>query len=295
MSITQNKEKPRVCSCMPDPRSKDCKRIFGAGYLKEKKQLGQNGSGQRAIFLKSDAAWPNGYNIKIGFIGGTVAQQNFVRQVAAKWLNYMSLTFEYVDALAETDVRISFDSDGGSWSFVGRQSQWIEKDRATMNLGWIDEKGSDPNDGGVVLHEFGHMLGMAHEHQNPNINGLVTWKRDVVIESMSGPPNYWSADTVEHNILKRYESSPSLYTTAFDPESIMLYSFPAEWNEQGVALKGNTSLSRQDKLAIAEMYPRGDGWQIDDFESDEEPKIEPIKTGCCWQGVKAMILKKRKK
>lgn len=290
MSV-QAKQKSRVCTCMPIPSPKDAKRLFGAKHCVLQKSLEL---AQRAVFLKTEAAWPNSYNIKIGFIGGTEAQRKYVAQVAAKWLKYMSLTFEYVEKLDDTDVRIAFDPDAGSWSFIGRQSQWIEKDRATMNLGWISADGADnAGDRGVILHEFGHMLGMAHEHQNPNINGLVTWKRDAVIKSLSGPPNNWSEDTIEYNVLSRYEHSNSLYTSAFDPESIMLYSFPAEWNEQGVTLNGNQSLSRQDKLAIAEMYPKGDGWQIDDFESDEEPHIETEKTGCCWQGVKAMLLRKK--
>ena len=36
-----------------------------------------------------------------------------------------------------------------------------------MNYGWIDADSPEEELRSVVLHEFGHALGLIHEHQNP--------------------------------------------------------------------------------------------------------------------------------
>ena len=53
--------------------------------------------------------------------------------------------------------------------------------------------------------------------------------------------------------------------TEFDPDSIMLYFFPAEWTLNGIATKANDVLSAQDKLFIAgaKMYPKSGGTSAD--------------------------------
>jgi hypothetical protein len=40
----------------------------------------------------------------------------------------------------------------------------VDKTKATMNLGWItDYEGISDDERGVILHEFGHCLGLLHE------------------------------------------------------------------------------------------------------------------------------------
>jgi hypothetical protein len=38
-----------------------------------------------------------------------------------------------------------------------------------------------------VIHEFGHALGLIHEHQNPS--GGIQWNKPVVCRYYEGPPN----------------------------------------------------------------------------------------------------------
>ena len=60
---------------------------------------------------------------------------------------------------------------GGSWSYIGADAATIPKESFTMNLGFVDRS--------TVLHEFGHSLGLIHEHQSP-FKGGYEWNRDEV-------------------------------------------------------------------------------------------------------------------
>jgi len=226
-------------------------------------------SESRAVFIGA-VQWKVGETIKIAFIGGTEEQKAHVQKTANQWLKYANLKFEWNVAVEDSDVRVAFESGKGSWSFMGRQCRGVDKTRATMNLGWLPAKPA-ANDVGTILHEFGHTLGLAHEHNSPN--ATLTWRRDVVIASLSGPPNNWSVETIEANVFAKYKLGESeLVASNFDPLSIMLYSFPAEWTEEGVATKANDKISREDKLMISTMYPIEGGVDVDD---------EPITTSKC--------------
>jgi hypothetical protein len=116
-----------------------------------------------------------------------------------------------------------------------------------MNLGFMD--------GGTTAHEFGHAIGLAHEHQNPS--GGIQWNEELVIRECAQSPNFWDEATTRHNILRKY-SAEQLNGTRFDPDSVMLYFFPAEWTLNGIATRQNEVLSALDKqfVAGAKMYPR---------------------------------------
>jgi hypothetical protein len=60
--------------------------------------------------------------------------------------------------------------------------------------------------------------------------------------------------------LEKY-TADQINGTAFDPDSIMLYFFPASWTLNGIATKANDVLSSMDKgfIAGAKMYPKTGG------------------------------------
>jgi serralysin len=103
-----------------------------------------------------------------------------------------------------------------------------------------------------VTHEFGHALGLIHEHQNPD--KPISWNREAVIADLSGPPNSWDQQTIENNIFKRYEKT-EVATTPTDPDSIMMYPIPATWTVDGFSVGLNTNLSEFDRKFIAGAYP----------------------------------------
>ena len=82
----------------------------------------------------------------------------------------------------------------------------------------------------VVLHEFGHALGLIHEHQNPE--NAIVWNRDAVIRDLSGPPNNWSLPVIESNMFEQYAKAEVLGTPV-DKDSIMMYPIPKNWTSNG--------------------------------------------------------------
>jgi len=189
--------------------------------------------------------WINGSTLQVRFMGGTSAQHNLVKEQAGWWTQHANLKFDFNNA-ANAEIRIAFDTNDGAWSYVGTDAREIPVNAPTMNLGFTD--------GGTPAHEFGHAIGLHHEHQNPD--GGIQWNEAVVIQALSGPPNNWTPDQIRFNVLKKY-SADQVRGTTFDRDSIMLYFFPPEWTLNGVGTKNNEVLSRMDKDFIASelAYP----------------------------------------
>jgi hypothetical protein len=198
-------------------------------------------------------AWMNGSTLRVRFMAGTPAEQAVAREQAGWWGAVANLKFDFNDA-PDAEIRITFDSDDGAWSYVGTDCRGIPLNQATMNLGFLD--------GGTAAHEFGHAIGLAHEHQNPA--GGIEWNEQVVIQELAKSPNFWNEETTRHNVLRKY-AADQVNGTVFDPDSIMLYFFPASWTLNGVATKANGVLSRLDKefIAGAKMYPKTGGTVVD--------------------------------
>lgn len=190
--------------------------------------------------------WTNGRTIKICFLEGTLEQIEMVKEISVKWTEYANLTFEFVEEIMDSDIRVSFNSDDGAWSYMGTDNLEISKPNATLNLGWLDEH--------VILHEFGHMIGLAHEHQNPE--GGIEWNEEAVISTFSSAPNYWTEEVIRRNILMKYSRDITV-GTVFDPDSIMLYHFSSDLTTNNFSTHQNETFSKNDKEFIrsSQMYP----------------------------------------
>ncbi len=203
---------------------------------------GPGGQPTRAAF-EIAKLWPNGSTITLSFLSGSPSQHATVKQFANQWPQFANLKFNWL-ASGEGQVRIDFQDDG-SWSYIGTDALGIAAGQATMNFGWLDE--------GVVLHEFGHMIGMIHEHQNP-IDNLIQWNKPVVNAALAGPPNRWSQATIDHNMYAKYAVT-QINGSSFDSASVMLYSFPASWTLNGFHSNPNQQLSQLDRDFAARVYP----------------------------------------
>jgi hypothetical protein len=236
----------RYCTC------------FTAGDLSPEDQ--QRLAAHKAALLRS-AKWGVGDRITIRFLGDARTRfgaadgerlEKRVRDVALEWTKLANLTFDF-RASAPTDIRIAFMDGRGSWSYLGKMCRQIREPQPTMNFGWLTPTSSDTDVRSVVLHEFGHAIGLIHEHQNPE--GGIPWNRDAVIADLSGPPNNWDIATIENNMFKKYGKGEVAATTV-DSNSIMMYPIPRAWTLNGFSAGFNSELSETDKQFIRTNYPR---------------------------------------
>ena len=200
--------------------------------------------------------WKPGRTLRVTFLDGTPSVQQKIAALAQVWTQFANLHFDFGDA-ADAELRISF-LQPGSWSYIGTDCLLIEPPQPTMNFGWLTEQTDDEEFARVVLHEFGHALGMIHEHQNPA--NEIPWNRQAVLDYYMGTPNHWSTYQVETNIFQAYAKDHTKFTD-FDLLSIMRYPIPREhladpnWAADFQVDWQNYQLSELDKTFIAECYP----------------------------------------
>jgi hypothetical protein len=226
----------------------------------------------RAAFLNG-VTWTVGKKIKIAFMkqsfkfngqkqnnpGYTLDKAKWVEKVVEKNIvPLVNLSFEWDVSLQESDVRISFVKELGSFSYVGTQAMDQDKSTITMNLGWLDkdvQSSDDPELAGtgvVIIHEFGHLLGMIHEHSRADAK--LEWNKPVVYSKLGNPPNNWDRSTCDTQIFHQYALS-SFNGSVYDPHSVMHYWFPDNFFKNDVHLTTARGLSNLDKIWINKKYP----------------------------------------
>jgi hypothetical protein len=197
--------------------------------------------------------WVNGQTISIKFLNGDTFLQNKVKTYAEIWTNYANLKFQWVSTAENADIKISFNATTKSNSAVGTDCKYFDQNSHSMDLGLIGNT-NESIFSSVVLHEFGHALGMIHEHQSPKSNFM--WNKPYVYSVYMNPPYNLSAAEVDFNIFYKYsEASTNSSSTAFDPASIMCYSFPSNYTTNGYSTPVNYRLSPTDIRFISKEYP----------------------------------------
>jgi hypothetical protein len=211
----------------------------------------EQSANDRAALLDG-ARWPAGQEIRVMFMEGDDSLRERVKAVAERWTapGMAKLKFQWVDQ-GPAEIRIAFQQGNGSWSYLGTQCQDIPDDQPTMNYGWLTPDSADEEVRRVVLHEFGHALGLIHEHQNPQ--GGIKWNEPAVIHDLSGPPNNWDEEQIRHNVLDHYDPS-TVTATDVDADSIMMYPIPAAWTLDGFSADLNADLSEHDVEFIKGIY-----------------------------------------
>ena len=224
------------------PEPKPSRRRFGASSM----------GAPLKMALESGKKWADGKALGVYFMDGSATQKARVKEQAIKWSKFANITFDFNASKAAAHIRISFVADDGSWSYIGTDCLGIDKTSPTMNYGWLKDNSDAAEYERVVVHEFGHALGAIHEHQNPK--GGIQWNLPAVYAYFAGPPNNWSKEDTDVNVISKY-SVDQLNASKFDPDSIMLYHFDAALIKGGKPTKSNTKMSTGDKRFIKKQYP----------------------------------------
>jgi hypothetical protein len=260
------------------------------------KLIDSTNTGARAAFL-TQSLWPIGDTIRIYFIEpvptnlkwskpytddekfldplystlqGKVDPKTLIRTIVEQRIApLVNLKFVFTTDITQSDIRILFKEGIGCSSIIGNSRRALKfsdgsvnsiqplgQPEPTMTYSWLDVS--------TVLHEFGHAIGMIHEHSNPQ-NNPIQWNRPAVYCEYRKRNPGWTDEDIEKNVLEMYQSN-QINGSEYDPASIMIYSFPKETkcddktmsltlNEPPLSINPNYKFSNSDIEIIKLMYP----------------------------------------
>ncbi|OAK98148.1 zincin [Phaeosphaeriaceae sp. SRC1lsM3a] len=229
--------------------------------------------------------WDLGSTLRVGFIDGEPWQQQLVEQTAQEWCEWANIKFEFntyrqYGLLEDTyDIIVGFVPKAGCWSQIGTDSRKAaHKLQASMNLDALTSKINPEVQRRKILHEFGHALGLIHQHQNKFGNSYeeVAWNKDAIY-AQNGQHG-WTRAKTEHNVFKKFavdsdkvnqhaarlnsagataqmlwSQMSQVINPTFDKWSIMMYPYSSDL--AGVATSQSLELSVLDKMWIVRTYP----------------------------------------
>lgn len=194
--------------------------------------------------------WKPGRTLKIAMYDEDQETIDLVKSIASKWLPHINLKFDFISG-EEGDIRIyiNYSGDGGGKCALGTDALTVPAHRSTMALN------TDPTNarfGFVVLHEFGHALGLLHEHQHPDAD--IPWDRPKVY-TLYQQQFGWSREIVDLNVLPLPRVPGHTYGS-YDRHSVMHYEVTNEYTIGDWKQDENFTLSAKDIEAARNAYPR---------------------------------------
>lgn len=208
-----------------------------------------------ALIANTGKLWKKGSTINVTYKDGTPGIQAEVERFAVEWTKYANLNFKFYKTVKDiprgqtADVVITFNTNVHT-SAVGTDSKYFSNSEASMNLGIINDQHINTRRS-IILHEFGHAIGLEHEHQHKD--RTIQFDEVKSIEACQKHINF-TEEMCKMFILQTFKEG-EVYFSKYDLLSIMHYSLHGDFFKTSMDMKQNFSLSLMDKLEIAKMYP----------------------------------------
>jgi hypothetical protein len=169
-------------------------------------------------------------------------------RIANQWQPYSGIKFTPVQKPEQSDIRVSLRVKN-TWSLIGTSALKEKFTACTMGLNYLDiTYRKDPKKfRSIVLHEFGHALGLIHEHRHPEMTLL--WDTAAVLHFYKQYSTTW----VFQNVIDKYSATTGFYDSP-DPKSIMIYAIPDTLLKNKKGIKQPDSLSIQDQYFVHKIY-----------------------------------------
>lgn len=211
----------------------------------------------------SNTGWAPGSTITALVEDANAQDLACIRRVAREISSFANIRFELITPgqpriippQASIKVRRPQPGDATAGdSHVG--NRFLHRER--MNLILADLSGrrdaQDHCDLQTIRHEFGHLLGLQHEHSHPRVPRPVS--RKVIFQYPRINPDF----------LRPIEDSSELLVTRYDPDSVMHYSYDIDWT---LALQ----LIKSGDLTGEKMGRIGADWKWSAVGDDPQGKL----------------------
>lgn len=193
--------------------------------------------------------WDVGETIVVKFLNGSTDLHNKVSQYAREWEKYANIKFNFTTT-GKAHIRVLFGNENSNYSMMGTYANSIPQTSHTMHL---DSAGLTATGSWyrTTVHEFGHALGLMHEHFSP-MSGI-EWNMDTLYADYEKVG--WGKADVDNQVVK---VAGVTYTngTTYDAKSIMHYPIAARHTKNGYSVGWNTEMSEGDKKIISILYPK---------------------------------------